>query len=268
MKTHPSFLRLLATTCALIGSGLGMGTAQAGTLLNGSFAQGLDSWQTTGDVIATAGLTLGIDLGSQPLVLLGTASPEFDDDAPDAAGQFNLSGQAPMETAPADGLEAWLGLNAATLGSNAYEGSALRQTVDVTAGAQLSFDWQLLTRDNGTRGNEPDQAWLTLGQNGQTQLIALGNVGSLPMQTGTNNWLLSQPGHVSIVVQQGGPLTIGFVIADVNSFGNTSLLAVREVAITPGVPEPAGLTLALIGAAFMLRRTHRMRDRMSGTHQS
>lgn len=247
------------TTLAL--AALSMGTlTHAAALQNGSFDQGLSHWQAAGDVSTQSGTVLGIDLGAGPAVVLGTASTVYDDDAPAPAGSYNLSGQDPIETAPAQGLESWLGLPAQALGANAYEGSALSQTFDVTAGTQVSFDWRLLTRDNGSRQGEPDTAWLSWNQGGQVQLITLGNVGSSLLQAGAasaNGWLDSGTQHASYTAQQGGTLTLSWVLADVNSFGNTSLMTLQNVAVTPSVPEPAGIALSLTGLVMLARRTRR-----------
>lgn len=232
--------------------------AHAAELQNGSFTQGLNHWQAVGDVATRSGTMLGINLGAAPVAVLGTASTVYDDDAPALAGSYNVSGLDPIETAPAQGLESWLGLPAQALGANAYEGSAISQTFDISAGAQVSFDWRLLTRDNGSNQSEPDTAWLTWQQGGQIQLIALGNVGSSLLQAGSaSGWLDSGMQHASYTAQQGGTLTLSWVLADINSFGNTSLMTLQNVTVTPSVPEPTGVALVLTGLV-MLARARRM----------
>lgn len=247
------------TTLAL--AALSMGAlAHATELQNGSFTQGLSHWQAAGDVSTQSGTVLGINLGAAPVAVLGTASTVYDDDAPAPAGSYNLSGQAPLETAPAQGLESWLGLPAQALGSNAYEGSAVSQTFDISAGSQVSFDWRLLTRDNGSSQSEPDAVWLSWNQGGQVQLIALGNAGSSLLQAGTagaNGWLDSGTQHASYTAQQSGTLTLSWVLADINSFSNTSLLTLQNVAVTPSVPEPAGVALVLTGLVLLARASRR-----------
>lgn len=244
------------TTLAM--AALSMGTlAHAAALQNGSFTQGLSHWQTAGDVATQSGTVLDINLGTAPVAVLGTASTLYDDDAPALAGSYNLSGQDPVETAPAQGLETWLGLPAQALGNNAYEGSAISQTFDLSAGSQVSFDWRLLTRDNGSNEGEPDAAWLSWNQGGNVQLIALGNVASGLMQASTGGWLDSGVQHAAYTAQQGGTLTLSWALTDVNSFSNTSLLTLQNVAVTPSVPEPAGIALVLTGLVVLARVSRR-----------
>jgi len=244
------------TTLAL--AALSMGTlAHAADLQNGDFSQGLSHWQAAGDVSTQSGAVWGINLGAAPVAVLGTASTVYDDDAPALAGSYNLSGLAPIETAPTQGLEAWLGLPAQALGNNAYEGSAISQTFDITAGSQVSFDWRLLTRDNGSNQGEPDAAWLSWNQGGNVQLIALSNVGSGLMQASTGGWLDSGVQHAGYTAQQGGTLTLSWALTDVNSFSNTSLLTLQNVAVTPSVPEPTGIALVLTGMVLLTRAGRR-----------
>lgn len=235
--------------------------AHAAELQNGSFTQGLNHWQAVGDVATRSGTMLGINLGAAPVAVLGTASTVYDDDAPALAGSYNVSGLDPIETAPAQGLESWLGLHAQALGANAYEGSAISQTFDISAGAQVSFDWRLLTRDNGSNQSEPDAAWVSWNQGGTVQLFSLGNVVSSLLQSGTasaSGWLDSGMQHASYTAQQGGTLTLSWVLADINSFGNTSLMTLQNITVTPSVPEPTGVALVLTGLVMLARASRRL----------
>lgn len=211
----------------------------------------LNTWQTAGDV--TQNTQLGaISLGSSSY-LLGTASASAAEDAPLAAGALNLSGQNPLETGE---LTAILGLPGAILddevnGNFAYEGSALFDTENVQAGDTLNFDWRLFGQINTGFTPVPDTAWLILGN----EAFKLADVDSLDMVS--NNWLDSGTRHISYTFTQTGSMKIGFVVADVDSYGTSSVLAIQNVALTAAVPEPEGVALALTGLLILGRLSRR-----------
>lgn len=223
--------------------------AQAANLQNGDFALGLNGWQAVGDASVQTGNVLGLSLGLTPALVLGTASIDFDDDAPAAAGAFNVSGQA---AALAGDLEAVLGLPATQLGTNGFEGSGATQTFLVSAGDTITFNWRLLARHHTFLGTESDTAHYFVQTGGNLQAFTLGELASLPLQNLGNGWLDSGMQQVSYTAQDTGLLTLGFAAVDVNSFNGSSLLAVQNVAVT-AVPEPEGLALALVGLLLLAR---------------
>jgi hypothetical protein len=231
--------------------------AHAANLQNGQFSQGLSGWQTAGDASVHNTSVLGTNLGASPALILGTASTVFDDDAPAAAGSYNASGLDPLETSPANGLEAALGLPQGAMGVDAYEGSGAQQSFTVAAGDEISFDWRLLSRNNGTASTEPDTAWLIWTEGSVSHLIKLGDIGSLAMQTGAAGWLDSGVLHHSFTSSFSGQVTVGFGVADIGSFGNTSLLAIQNVSLTAAVPEPESMALALVGLILLGRTARR-----------
>ncbi|MFT3856049.1 MAG: hypothetical protein QM742_00530 [Aquabacterium sp.] len=235
-------------------------TAYAAPLTNGDFSQGTTGWQLAGDASVQQGSLWGIELGPAPWLVLGTATTWTDDDAPQAAGAFNVSGHDPLAAGAADGLEAFAGLTTSALGANVYEGSAAQRTLDVQAGQRVSFTWRVLTRDNGSRANEADTAWLVTqsGSQSEAQVQALADIGTQTMSSTATGWLDSGAQHHSFTIHQTGTLTLGWLIADVQSFGNTSLLMIGDVQVS-AVPEPQALGLMLAGL-WTVRAVRRARQ--------
>lgn len=257
MTTHttsasPLVLRALRKTLRALGLAAPLAVAcnaHAAPLTNAQFDQGLSGWQTAGDAAALSVTPWGLALGTSPQLVLGTASTWADDDAPQLAGAFNLSGIDPLAAGDAVGLETSLGLSTSAFGLAAFEGSSARQTFDVQAGERITFNWRLLTTDNGTRIDEPDAAWLVWHQGTPMQTGTahmLGNIATLTMHSDGAAWLDSGLLQYSFVATQSGPLTLGWAISDVGSFGSTSLLLIDDVTVS-AVPEAESLVLLLAG---------------------
>lgn len=211
----------------------------------------LNNWLTAGDV--AQGAQLGsIDLTTHSY-LLGTASMDVAEDAPLAAGTLNLSGQNPVDTTSLTGT---IGVPDTLFDDEAqahfpYEGSALFNNVNVQAGDTLSFDWRLFAQPTTGSMPAPDAAWLIL----DNTAVKLADVGNLSVMTGT--WLDSGLQHVSHTFTQTGLVKVGFVVADVDSYDTTSVLAIQNIGLTPAVPEPEGVALALTGLLILGRLTRR-----------
>jgi hypothetical protein len=242
--------RYTRTLGALL-TGLALSTASVAQ------ADALDTWATSGDASVQTGTVLGLNLGSSATLVLGTASTDYADDAPAAAGAYNVSGHSALDT---DTLQSTLGLSAGALDDNAllryaYEGSLASQTFSVQAGDTISFDWRLLSQASGGAIDVPDTAWLLWQQNGSTTLIKLADTSSL--STVSAGWLDSGLLHGSYTAANAGNVTLSFVLADINSYDTTSLLAVQNVALTTAVPEPESLALCLMGLGILGLRARR-----------
>lgn len=259
--THPTLLKTLLIGALAIASSL----TQAAALGNGSFDQGLTAWSSIGDVSVHTLASAPADLPLEPgaWALLGTGALGFPDDAPAAPGQFNLSG---TDVAPALGpLEAPFGLAADALMDSdatrvALEGSALWQTFDVQQGDTLSLDWQLFSRGLPGLGDEADTAWLVWQLGGSTQLVRLAHTGGTNLASLSGGWLGSTRMSHSLQASHSGVATLGLIVADINSYDTTSVLAIQQVTLTSAVPEPGTVELILAGLlmlVFMGVRQHR-----------
>lgn len=220
----------------------------------------LGNWLTVGDV--SQAYQLGaIDLAGHAY-LLGTASLDFADDAPLAAGALNLSGNNPGDIGS---LTSAMGVSGTlfdddTNGHYAYEGSALFSApLNVQAGDTLSFDWRLFSQVSTGPIPVPDAAWLVLGNTA----IKLADVGAL--STVNSGWLDSGSQHLTRTFTQSGSVRIGFVVADVDSYDTSSVLALQNIQLTAAVPEPDSLLLVLTGVLLL---GHAARKRGAAAHQS
>ncbi len=211
----------------------------------------LHTWLKAGDV--AQGTQLGdIDL-TAPSYLLGTTGMDVAEDAPLAAGALNLSGQNPLDVLSLTGV---IGVPDDLFDDQArdhftYEGSALFNTVSVQAGDTLSLDWRLFAQPDTGAMPAPDAAWLIL----DNTAIKLADMVNLNTMTGT--WLDSGLQHVSHTFTQSGLIKIGFVVADVDSYDTTSVLAIQNIGLTAAVPEPEGVALALTGLLILGRISRR-----------
>lgn len=259
--TPPALLKTLLLGALALASSL----TQAAPLNNGGFALGLSAWSSAGDVSVhtQASPPAGLPLDAGSWALLGTGSLGFPDDAPAAPGQFNLSG---TDVVPALGdLEASLGLAADALTNGdasrmALEGSVLWQSFDVRQGDTLSFDWRLFSRGLPGPGDEADTAWLVWQLGGSTQMVQLASTGGTTLAPAGGDWLSNTRQSHSLQVSSSGMATLGLIMADVNSFDTTSVLAIQHVALTSAVPEPGTVELILAGLlmlVFMSVRQHR-----------
>jgi len=249
------FHRALCAT-ALLASSLASTSAHA-DLVNALFGQGLNGWDSYGDVAVEGGDTL----------VLTTATVAFEDDAPLGAGYFNVSGRDAGAVGSADGLEPFVGVPVGSLDPDPvnhtvalYEGSAARQTFSVLAGQTLSFRWNLFTADVVM----PDPALLILDlhEAGQpAQVVSLSNAGlALDAVPGS---VLTQTGYQlhSHTFTQSGTVTLAWAVADQGDYNGSSLLKIRAVALTPAVPEPGTVAMVLAGVAMMLFIGYRQRSR-------
>jgi hypothetical protein len=237
------FVRHITLGLSLAGAGLAHGAPASMTLSN---------WSHYGDVSQQQGSLLGVNLGASPALVLTTASLLEADDAPLPAGTYNLSGQDVLSA----GLDledfaqlASGDLDDAVLGP-AYEGSTMNQSFTLPAGGHFSFDWQLLTRPHAGPIALPDTAWLVFAQQGATQLIKLADATQATSIAGHEGWLGTGLQHFSFTTAANGPFRLIWIVADVNSFDTSSVLAIQNIEVN-AVPEPGALELALAGLLIL-----------------
>lgn len=226
----------------------------------------LAQWNPQGDVSVQTGQVLGLPLGTAPTLVLGTASLAYQDDAPALAGAFNVSGQE-VVSAGFD-LEAGVGLapgalDDATLGP-AYEGSSALWHGQVQAGDTIAFNWRLLTTGHTSPTPLPDTAWVIWQQGGNTSATRLADTENTPMSPISGVWLDSGWQGWRFTATQAGAFSLGFAVADVNSFDASSVLAIQHITQTSAVPEPGSVLLVLAGLAVMLFISNRQRAQRRG----
>lgn len=217
--------------------------APAQAVTNGSFESGLAGWSAIGDVSLDNIFVSQGNVG----VLLGTASVEFEDDAPQlGAGEANFSGVSAATVGTVDGVEAFIGLPMGGLdpdaanGIAAFEGSAIKQSFAVNAGDKLSFDWQFATIDPWLG----DYAFVTVNQT----TYRLGDLASV---SGVEDGIgFSTPSAFSYTFTESGNVTVALGVVDVQDFNGTSVLLVDNVQLAP-VPEPEPYAMLLAGLGLI-----------------
>jgi hypothetical protein len=258
---------LTTRLAALALASLFTAAAHAVPVLNTPNVANLTGWTSAGDVALRSDGTAGLTL-SESSLLLSTATTDTQDDFPASAGAFNVSGNNPV--AGGSTLETSVGLTPGALDDNtsfhfAMEGSSAWKEFSVLAGDTLKVDWQLFARpDTGTSGIPlPDTAWLVWSQGANTQLFKLADVLSAPMgnTADANGWLSTGPQHYTLNATSNGTARLGFVVADMDSFDTTTVLAVSNVVQTSVVPEPSTVLMVLAGLVMMVFMNRRQNNR-------
>jgi hypothetical protein len=179
----------------------------------------LAGWSVLGDVVAAGGA----------ITLTNAYAMPGDPDA-----HFNLSGTGAAGIAA---IEAGAGLPAYALDLSdtevGTEGSLVSQSFAAQAGDRLSFRWQFTTLD----ADFEDHAFAVL--NGELITLA---TRSAPATA-------AQP--FSIVIAQGGTVTLAFGVVDTTDFIGVSSLGVSDLVLSP-VPEPGAALLLLSGLGLLV----------------
>ncbi len=137
-------------------------------------------------------------------------------------------------------------------GTTVSEGSAMKRTLDVSAGDRLTFRWCFASAEAPFQASNDDFAFVVVGSNPPVQLAdtfvfeALAEVG--PFYQWRTPYRL-----FDYVATQSGPLTIALGVMDAGSAGVTSALFVDVVTVSsPSVGSPPVCTrdLSAAQAAF------------------
>jgi len=150
-------------------------------------------------------------------------------------------------------IETFLGLAAGTLdgliAANATAGSAIKQTITVSAGDMLTFDWNFLTDEVEAGDDVPDFTFVSI-VSGTSEILAdavsstfVSSGTSFPHETGFTMFPYTFP--------TSGTFTLGFGVMHAGDNEVDSGLLLDNVTI---IPEPATIALLGLGALSLLRR--------------
>ncbi len=181
---------------------------------NGSFETAdFSNWETTGVTSIETG-----DFGSDP-----------------AQGIYQALLSSDIGAVSDAELESFLNLTSGTLDSlgngDATEGSAIKQTVTVSAGTQLSFDWNYLTNE-GIESTFNDFAFVSI-ESEDSQILA--DTFS-PLDTSETGVFFQETGYDSFnyTFEEGGTFTIGVGVVDVGDTGVETGLLVDNFSLSGG----------------------------------
>jgi subtilisin family serine protease len=150
-------------------------------------------------------------------------------------------------------LETFLGLTAGSLDSlgngNATEGSAIKQTITVSAGTQLSFDWNFLTNEA-----TPDSVYNDFGFISITSgsLNTLGNTNNVFVSSATSFNEETEFQSFSYTFTNAGTYSIGVGVVDVQDSSVDSALLVDDFSFIGEVLTAGGNYPMFVGSGEVI----------------
>lgn len=242
-----------------------IGILTGGSLLISSPAKAADldfntnhsSWFTFGDVYFA---------NSKEVRLSTDANLDDDEQLGAISGQFNFSGQPAGEVGfVSPNLTEFLGINADALDINgvAFEGSAIKRTINVKAGDSLTFEWNFLTNENSPLVNDSfnDYSFFLVND----KINKLGNIDDAKLSNPNSlKGFYQETGITSFkyTFDNTGTYTIAFGVVDIDDFTVSSALSIQNLAlesspISESIPEPTTIfgTLIALGLSALFRKT-------------
>ncbi|NEP06325.1 MAG: hypothetical protein F6K25_26035 [Okeania sp. SIO2G4] len=273
-----SWLTVSSLSLVSFGS-IAVSPAQA--LINRSFENGLNGWDTAGDVSIQRTFQGFAPTDGSSQALLTTATTFRFDDILGNLDAYNFSGNSAVDARSDPALlQSFLGLSNDALNftgafnfpHDSKEGSAIKQSISSTTDFEISFDWSFLTNDGAPLfpGDPRDTAFVTLynvtspEESRGIEVLAQ----SLPITNGfmgfpapgtldgTNFFQSSGVSRFNSGTLAAGDYILGIGVYDVDGTDKTSALLVDNVTVESSddpqpVPEPLStLGLLAVGACI------------------
>ena len=199
------------------------------------------NWNSSGDVA----------IPSSGQVNMSNSSFGFGDDTdfnPANPEAYNYT-QNNVSTEANGLLQSFVGVNSNDLdiAGQAFEGSAVKTTITALAGDKLNFKWNFLTNETATSAPftpSNDFAFVTI--NGVVNKLA-----DLTNASNSSSFFDSETGQnaFSYTFAQQGNYQVGIGVVDIDDYGVTSALQVRNAEVQ-SVPEPLSLLGTGVAAGF------------------
>jgi hypothetical protein len=244
--------------------------AAEAAIVNGSFENGFENWETIGDFSVETS-----DFGTKPgegnfQAFLSTAFDEvidIDENGKEIRGG-NAAPVAFISGVAENSLEGFLGISE-FFGEDdlaeGVEGSAIKQTFSAKGGDTLSFSWNFLTDEYVGYESEPefnDFAFATLSNGSENLFFRLTDTSSefLP---GSETVFFEETGYktFSYKIPTSGEYTLGLGVVDVGDETIISGLLVDNVQTAKAIPEASStiglLFFGTVGVVSVLKRSQR-----------
>lgn len=232
------------------------GTASAQFLNSGFETGGFDDWflSGTGYVVGTVG-TPGIApvQGNFHAGISTAANSTFGPN-----GSF--SDLDALDTMFGLSIGTILGVKPANASDTVFNGSAIMQSVTVTAGTTVSLSWNFVTREDSAEGTFNDYAFVVMGSNvfrlQAANDLVNGGLNGPAVDLNNNTYRTSGYQTFSFQFTTAGTFNVGVGVVNVGDDGFSSGLLVDNFT-SSAVPEPS--SIALVGLSGLAVGAHYFR---------